>query len=50
MEYFVGQQTHLGVMTLLASVFALGFWKGGYPRKYFENRVREEAVAEGTTS
>ena len=37
-------------MTLLAGVFALGFYKGGYPRKYFENRPREETVAKGTAS
>ena len=49
-EHPVRQQTHLGVMTLLAGVFALGLWKGGYPRKYFENRPREEAVAGGTAS
>ena len=49
MEHPIGQKTHLGVMTLLAGVFAMGFWKGGYPRKYFENRAREEVVAKGTT-
>jgi hypothetical protein len=37
-------------MTLLAGVLALGLWKDGYLRKYFENRPREEAVADGTAS
>jgi len=37
-------------MTLLAGVFALGLRKGGYLRKYFENRPREEAVAQRTAS
>jgi len=49
-EHPVGQQTHLGMMTLLAGVFALGLWKGGYPPKYFENHPREEAVAKVTAS
>ena len=49
-EHPLGQQTHLGVMTLLAGVFALGLWKGGYLRKYIENHPREEAVAGGTAS
>ena len=49
-EHPLGQQTHLGVITLLAGVFALGLWKGGYLRKYVENRPREEAVADGTAS
>jgi len=49
-KYPVRQQTHLGVMTLLAGVLALGLWKGGYLRKYFENHPREEAVADGTAS
>ena len=49
-EHPLGQQTHLGVMTLPAGVFALGLWKGGYPRKHSENRPREEAVAQGTDS
>ena len=46
----VGQQPHLRVMTLLAGVFALRLWKGGYPLKYFENRPKEQAVADGTAS
>jgi triphosphoribosyl-dephospho-CoA synthetase len=49
-EHPVGQKTHLGVMTLLAGVFALGLWKGGYLPKYFENRPREEALAQRTAS
>jgi len=49
-EYPVRQQTHLGVITLLAGVFAPGLWKGGYVRKYFENRPREEGVAKDTAS
>ena len=49
-EHPLGQQTHLGVMTLPAGVFALGLRKGGYLRKYIENHPREEAVAGGTAS
>ena len=49
-EYPVGQQTHLGMMTLLAGVVALGLWKDGYQRKYFENHPREEAAAQVTAS
>jgi len=49
-EYPVGQQPHLRVMTLLAGVLAVGLWKGGYPPKYIENHPREEAVAKVTAS
>jgi triphosphoribosyl-dephospho-CoA synthetase len=49
-EHPVGQKTHLGVMTLLAGVVAVGFWKGGYLPKYFEDRPREEALAQRTSS
>ena len=50
MEHPVRQKTHLGVMALLAGVFALRLWKGGYPLKYFENRPKEQAVADSTAS
>ena len=49
-EHPIGQQAHLGVMTLLAGVVALDLWKSGYPPKYFENRPREQTVAKGTAS
>jgi hypothetical protein len=49
-EHPIGQKTHLGVMTLLAGVFALDLWKGSYLRKYFKNRPTEQALTEGAAS